>query len=96
MPKEGDKNLLIKVSNANENQKNCVKITIDDNGIGMKKSIEKRKTNLKHKSVGMSIVNERIKEFNKNKNAQISTKIFDKDEIGETGTFVELMIENQI
>ncbi|TXD72064.1 histidine kinase [Aequorivita antarctica] len=52
----------------------CLKITIEDNGIGRKASSEKKKL---HKSIGMSITQERLSLYNHSNDTSISLAIID-------------------
>ncbi|MFA7650756.1 MAG: histidine kinase [Flavobacteriaceae bacterium] len=90
MPYKGEKKLMI---NIEQKQKNIV-IKIDDNGIGYNKSLHKKSGNTTHhKSFGLEIVNERIKEFNSKNSMNISVKITDKQVFEQNGTRVEIFLE---
>ena len=79
--------LLLKV----DKNANTVIITIEDNGIGRKKSAEIKIGKSNHKtSKGISITTNRIDLFNKKHKEQIKITTTDL----EMGTRVELTIEN--
>jgi sensor histidine kinase YesM len=89
MPNKEKKMLLINVA------KNCntINIIVDDNGIGYNKSISNKSGNEDHKSFGLSIVKDRIKEFNQRNKEQIFTTVSDKSELGQKGTRVKIVLE---
>lgn len=69
---------------------NLIKVTIDDNGIGLKKSQELKTTNQKvHESRGVTNTRERISLLNELYKKNITFEISEK-EIPETGTRVEI------
>lgn len=69
---------------------NLIKVTIDDNGIGLKKSQELKTTNQKvHESRGVTNTRERISLLNELYKKNISFEISEK-ESPETGTQVEI------
>ncbi|MFI5149463.1 MAG: two-component regulator propeller domain-containing protein [Bacteroidia bacterium] len=70
-----------------------LKCTIEDNGIGRKKSMES-KTGSRHKSLGMSITKERLENINAIYKSKLSVNFIDKyDSQGlATGTVAELFI----
>lgn len=69
---------------------NLIKVTIDDNGIGLKKSQELKTTNQKvHESRGVTNTRERISLLNELYKKNISFEISEK-ESPETGTRVEI------
>ena len=71
-------------------QKNLVKVTIEDNGIGLKKSKELKTTNQKvHESRGLTNTLERINLLNELYHKNISFQISERD-LPETGTRIEL------
>lgn len=73
-----------------------IKCTIDDNGIGRKKSMELKAQSLKpHQSVGMSITKERLDILNSVQNSKLSVNIIDKvnqHTLEAEGTKVEIFI----
>jgi len=70
MNKNKKGNIIIKIS-IEDNYLYC---SIEDNGIGRKKAAEiKKKRNINHKSVGMSITKERLDFFNTEKDVNINT-----------------------
>lgn len=73
-----------------------LKCTIDDNGIGRKKSMEIKAQSLKpHQSVGMSITKERLDILNSVQNSKLSVNIIDKinqQTQDPEGTIVEIFI----
>ncbi len=75
-------------------EKDKIKYTIVDNGIGRKQAAEYNLQNKPgHKSVGLAITAERIAYFNKKANANGSVLITDLFENGEaTGTKVEIIL----
>lgn len=87
---------------ANKNGKLVIKIyalerktiiEIDDNGLGINKSKE-RKTNSPHQSVGLNIVKEIIENYNHKQEQTISFQLFDKTETyNEMGTKVIISID---
>ncbi len=89
MPNKQIKILLIKV----EKHQRKITITIDDNGIGYQQSIGNKSGNENHKSFGLSIVNDRIKEFNQRNKEQIHSRIIDKSALHLQGTRVEIVLE---
>jgi sensor histidine kinase YesM len=89
MPNKKEKNLLIRVAKKDLS----LLITIDDNGIGYQTSITTKTGTEEHKSFGLSIVKDRIKEFNQRNAAQISTCIVDKSTLQLQGTRVEIVVE---
>jgi sensor histidine kinase YesM len=89
MPNRNEKNLLINV----EKKRKSLLITVDDNGIGYYTSITTKSATEDHKSFGLSIVKDRIKEFNQRNIEQISTTIIDKSAFKLQGTRVEIVLE---
>jgi LytS/YehU family sensor histidine kinase len=92
MTVEKDAVLKIDVEDNGEN----VAIIIDDNGIGYNASLAK-KTNNSHKSLGLTLINERIDHFNRRSaNSHIAYEIIDKEEkkIGK-GTRVVVNIQKK-
>jgi LytS/YehU family sensor histidine kinase len=84
-----EKNLLIKV----EKKDKSLLIRVDDNGIGYHTSITTKSTTEEHKSFGLSIVKDRIKEFNQRNKEQIHTSIIDKSVLKLQGTRVEIVLK---
>ncbi len=71
-------------------EKNLVKVTIEDNGIGLKRSKELKTTNQKvHESRGLTNTLERINLLNELYHKNISFQISERD-LPETGTRIEL------
>lgn len=71
-------------------EKNLVKVTIEDDGIGLKKSKELKTTNQKvHESRGLTNTLERINLLNELYHKNISFQISERD-LPETGTRIEL------
>lgn len=71
-------------------EKNLVKVTIEDNGIGLKKSKELKTTNQKvHESRGLTNTLERISLLNELYHKNISFQISERD-LPQTGTRIEL------
>lgn len=74
---------------------NCIQVTVDDNGIGRKRSEELNKLRMKkHQSFATSANQKRLEILNKGLKNAIALKIIDKkDEYGQpTGTTVILSI----
>jgi sensor histidine kinase YesM len=76
-----------------EKSDNLVKCTIDDNGIGRKRSLELKKGSARE-SLGLSITRERLQIINVLYHAKMSMKIIDKitQDGSALGTTVELLI----
>lgn len=93
MHKTGNDGLItIKIS---ENDSSSIVCQITDNGVGRKAAAELEKNNeRKHKSVGMQLTRDRLRDLNKEANAQISCTITDlEDEAGNAlGTQVTIII----
>ena len=71
-------------------EKNLVKVTIEDDGIGLKKSKELKTTNQKvHESRGLTNTLERINLLNELYHKNISFQISERD-LPQTGTQIEL------
>jgi len=73
----------------------CIKVIVDDDGIGREKALEiKSKQVLKKKSYGLQITEDRIAILNKTQNSKTKISIIDKmDNTGHAiGTRVELLI----
>ncbi len=71
--------------------RNCIKLSIEDNGIGIEESLKNTKEN-DHKSMAMSITNERLKLLSKNQKEKVHLQITDLSNMGLRGTKVEFMI----
>ena len=71
---------------------NYIKLSIEDNGIGIEKSLQNHQKELTHKSMAISITNDRLKLMNINHKENVDLKITDLSRIGKRGTRVELMI----
>ena len=89
MPTKKEKILIINVKKG----VNSITISVDDNGIGYQNSLTQKRTNEDHKSFGLSIVKDRIIEFNQRNKEQIHTHIFDKNTFHLQGTRVEIVLE---
>ena len=73
-------------------QDNHIVVTIDDNGIGLKKSNELKTRNQKaHDSLGLKNTKQRIELLNKLYRKDISFRIREKTDVQEGGTVVELV-----
>lgn len=70
------KQVLIEVDKSLEDDSECL-VTISDNGIGYKKSASLKKNINKHKSLGISLTQERIKLFNDNFKGAITYRVED-------------------
>lgn len=77
-----------------EKQEDTILCTIEDNGIGREKSMEFKKNRVQqHKSMGMSITQERLDLLNSSLNSNINAEIIDVFENGKAaGTKVRLII----
>lgn len=77
-----------------QRQGNNILCTIEDNGIGRERSKEFKKNRVQqHKSMGMSITQERLDILNSSLNQNLNAQIFDLYENGEpSGTKVQIMI----
>lgn len=79
----------------NENDENSLICQITDNGVGRKAAAELEKNNeRKHKSVGMQLTRDRLRDLNSEANSQMSCTITDlEDEAGNAlGTQVTIII----
>ncbi len=89
-----DRKGILKISL--DKKKDFIKCSIEDNGIGRKKSMEIKAQSLKpHQSVGMSITKERLDILNSFQNNKLSVNIIDKinQQTQEAeGTTVEIFI----
>ena len=90
-----DKDAVLKVDILQK--EGYLEIIIDDNGVGYNASIAKKGNGKEHKSLGLSLINERISHFNKRtENYQIEYEIIDKADrkIGE-GTRVVVNLKEK-
>lgn len=90
--KEGEKNLLIVFSKADEKY---MKVIVEDNGIGREKSQELKKfSNSTHKSMATYNIFDRIRLINQLQDDKIKCQIIDlnNDDGSPSGTRVELML----
>jgi len=88
MPQKGEKKLEINLIR----KENRIAILIIDNGIGYEDSMRNKTENSHHKSFGLDIVNERIKEFNRKNTNTLSAKIMDQKTLGQYGTVVKIIL----
>ncbi|MBL0330951.1 MAG: histidine kinase [Bacteroidetes bacterium] len=90
LPMQGNGKILISL----EKQNDTILCTIEDNGIGREKSKEFKKNRVQqHKSMGMSITQERLDILNSSLNSNINAEIVDLFENGKAaGTKVRLII----
>jgi LytS/YehU family sensor histidine kinase len=90
LPKQGHGKIYIHL----QKQTNSILCTIEDNGIGRERSNEFKKNRVQqHKSVGMSITQERLDILNSSLNQNLNAQIIDLFENGEpSGTRVQIMI----
>lgn len=88
MPQKGEKKLEINLTR----KENRIAILIIDNGIGYEDSMRNKTENSHHKSFGLDIVNERIKEFNRKNTNTLSAKIMDQKTLGQSGTVVKIIL----
>ncbi|HEY0030444.1 MAG TPA: two-component regulator propeller domain-containing protein [Bacteroidia bacterium] len=90
LPKQGNGKISITL----QKQGDTIQCTIEDNGIGRQKSLEFKKNRVQqHKSMGMSITQERLDILNSSLNSNINSEIIDLFENGEAaGTKVRLII----
>lgn len=90
LPKQGQGKISIHL----QKQDNTILCTIEDNGIGRERSKEFKKNRVQqHKSMGMSITQERLDILNSSLNQNLNAQIFDLFENGEpAGTKVQIMI----
>ncbi|MBA3705918.1 MAG: histidine kinase, partial [Bacteroidetes bacterium] len=90
LPKEGAGKIVV----ALQKQGDTILCTIEDDGIGRKKSTDFKKNRVtQHKSRGMSITKERLDILNSSLNSNINAEIIDLHENNEaTGTRVKLII----
>jgi sensor histidine kinase YesM len=94
LPKEGNGKISITL----RKQKETILCTIEDNGVGREKSNEFKKNRVKqHKSMGMSITQERLNILNSTLKRNISVEIIDLYENGNpAGTRVNLIIPFEV
>lgn len=87
--KEGEGKLIITFEGFDDH----IKCTVDDNGVGRKASAEMKKSSV-HKSVGLSIVAERIESMNKMYHWDMKAEIIDRynEDGSPAGTRVELIL----
>lgn len=90
LPKQGHGKISIYL----QKQTDCILCTIEDNGIGRERSNEFKKNRVQqHKSVGMSITQERLDILNSSLNQNLNAQILDLFEDGQpAGTKVQIMI----
>ncbi|MGQ0829500.1 MAG: two-component regulator propeller domain-containing protein [Bacteroidota bacterium] len=90
LPKQGHGKILIHL----QKQQDSILCTIKDNGIGREKSKEFKKNRVQqHKSMGMSITQERLDILNSSLNRNLNAQIVDLYEDGiPTGTKVQIII----
>jgi len=90
LPKDGEGKILIVM----EKQGETILCTIEDNGIGREKSKEFKKNRVQqHKSMGMSITQERLDILNSSLKSNLNAEILDLYEDGKpSGTKVRLII----
>lgn len=90
LPMQGNGKILITL----EKQNDTILCTIEDNGIGREKSKEFKKNRVQqHKSMGMSITQERLDILNSSLNSNINAEIIDLFDNGKAaGTKVLLII----
>jgi len=90
LPKQGHGKISIHL----QKQTDCILCTIEDNGIGRERSNEFKKNRVQqHKSVGMSITQERLDILNSSLNQNLNAQILDLFENGQpAGTKVQIMI----
>lgn len=90
LPKDGPGRIQIDLKRMNQ----TILCTIEDNGIGREKSKEFKKNRVQqHKSMGMSITQERLDILNSSLNSNLNAEIIDLYEDGKpSGTKVQLVI----
>lgn len=90
LPKQGHGKILIHL----QKQDSSILCTIEDNGIGRERSNEFKKNRVQqHKSVGMSITQERLDILNSSLNQNLNAQIVDLYENGQpSGTKVQIII----
>lgn len=91
--REKNKRLQVRIYESS----NTTRITIDDNGVGLKEGILREEflseNRAKRKSLGMKITKERIRQFNQSFDMEIDLQIIDK--FPDSGTQVSLTIKNK-
>ena len=94
LPKEGAGKIFINLQRQDE----TIMCTIEDNGIGREKSKEFKKNRVQqHKSMGMSITQERLDILNSSLNSRLNAEIIDLYEDGQSsGTRVRLIIPLEV
>lgn len=94
LPKPGAGKIFIKL----QRQEDTILCTIQDNGIGREKSNEFKKNRVQqHKSMGMSITQERLDILNSSLNSNLNAEIIDIYEDGAAaGTKVSLIIPLEV
>ncbi|HPE83072.1 MAG TPA: histidine kinase [Aequorivita sp.] len=78
------------------NEKDIVKISIRDNGMGREMALERKsKKKYNKESLGLKFVNERLENFNKKNETKYSFKIIDlyDDKKNPTGTLIEFLLQ---
>jgi ligand-binding sensor domain-containing protein len=90
LPKQGHGKISIHL----QKQTDCILCTIEDDGIGRERSNEFKKNRVQqHKSMGMSITQERLDILNSSLNQNLNAQIMDLYENGApAGTKVQIMI----
>jgi len=89
MPQKGERKLEINLTKIDHQ----ITILIIDNGIGYEDSLKIKTENSHHKSFGLDIVNERIKEFNRKNQNSLSARIINRKPSGQSGTIVEIILK---
>ncbi len=69
-----------------------IKLVVEDNGIGIEKALREVKNSTNHKSLAISITNERLKLINSKQKEKVDLIITDLSRVGLRGTRVEFMI----
>ena len=92
--KKGDRKLSLRFALL-DNALNC---TIEDNGIGRKKSAEQKLNSIKskHQSHGLINTNERIEAINKTGTKKITYQIIDIEEGNITGTKINISFPQEL
>lgn len=75
---------------------NYIKLIIEDNGIGIEKSLREFKKDIKHESLAILITQERLKLINSKQKEKVDLMITDLSKVGLRGTRVEFMIPIKI
>ncbi len=93
LPKQGTGKISITL----QKQQDTILCTIEDNGIGRENSKQFQKNRVQHKSMGMSITQERLDILNAGFNSNISCEVIDLFDKGEpAGTRVQLIIPLEV